>query len=124
MELSADVFYGEEGQPVAWISPDRCFFLFNGKPAAWLARSGDVHAFDGRYLGWFQDGVLWDRTGRCALFSSQANGGAPRKPMIQPEPIRTQPRPTPDRRAPELPPDRPRRRGVWADVADEGFFSS
>src|SRR5262245_10115423 len=118
----AEVFYGELGQPVAWIAADRCLYLFNGTPAAWLARSGNVHAFDGRYLGWLQDGVLWDRTGRCALFSSRATG-APRKPIVQREPARLQRRHAPERRAPEVPSTRPRRRGIWADVADEGFFS-
>src|SRR5262249_10101430 len=119
--LLAEVFYGEAGQPVAWIAPDRCFYLFNGAPAGWLARSGDVHAFDGRYLGWLQEGAIWDRAGRCALFSSQANG-APRKPLVLPAPVRTQPGLTPTRHTPERPPSRPRRCGLWADVADEGFF--
>jgi hypothetical protein len=119
--LSAYVFYAETGRPVAWIGPDRCFYLFNGTPAAWIARSGDVHAFDGRYLGWLQEGALWDRAGRCALFSSLANG-APLKPIALPAPARSQLRQIPTRQAPERPPNRPRRCRVWADVADEGFF--
>jgi hypothetical protein len=119
--LSADVLYGEDGKPVAWIARDRCLYLFDGTPAAWIARSGDVHAFDGRYLGWLQDGALWDREGRCALFSSQS-GSSPPKPTLRPEPARTEPRRTPDRQAPEVPPNRPRRCRQWADVTDEGFF--
>src|SRR5215467_7603203 len=115
------VFYGETGQPVACFGPDRCFYLFDGTPVAWLARSGDVHAFDGRYLGWLQEGALWDPAGRCALFSSEANG-SPRKPSVLPAPARTERRRIPNRQAPERPPGRPRRSGLWADVTDEGFF--
>jgi hypothetical protein len=118
---SADVFYGESGQPVAWIARDRCFYLFDGTPAAWIARSGDVHTFDGRYLGWLQEGVLWGRDGRCALFSSQSLG-APRKPAFLPEPARAKPHSRRERGATEVPPKRPRRRRLWADVTDEGFF--
>jgi hypothetical protein len=121
MEVPPDVFYGETGRPVAWVARNRCFYLFDGTPVAWIARTGDVHAFDGKYLGWLQDGALWDRDGRCALFSSQSRG-APRKPRFLPEPARIEPRRTPNRRAPEVPPHRPRRRRLWADVTDEGFF--
>jgi hypothetical protein len=118
---AAGNFYGGNGQPVAWMASDRSVYLFDGTPVAWMARNGDVHTFDGRYLGWFQDGALWDREGRCALFSLESRGG-PQTPALQSEPPRSEPRHTPTRRAPELPQSRPRRRRQWADITDEGFF--
>jgi len=93
----------------------------DGTPVAWIARNGDVHGFDGDYLGWLQDGMLWDRQGRCALFSPQAQGG-PSKPALRPEPPPSSFKEIPNRRSPEYPNSRPRRSSKWADVTDDGFF--
>jgi hypothetical protein len=120
--LEASVLYGEEGRPIAWVAADRSIYLFDGTPVAWISRTGDVHAWSGLYLGWFQDGALWDREGRCVLFSSSARGG-PQKPVPQPEPARAVKRRRLERGTAEIPSTRPRRRSVWSDITDEGFFS-
>ena len=119
--LEAPVLYGEDGRPVAWVATDRTICLFDGTPVAWISRTGDVHAWDGLYVGWFQDGTLWDREGRCALFSGSSRGGPP-KPVRLPEPARAVKRRTLERGSPEPPTTRPRRREEWSDVTDEGFF--
>jgi hypothetical protein len=117
----ARALFGASGQLVAWLSRNRIVYLTDGTPVAWIARNGDVHGFDGDYLGWLQDGMLWDRQGRCALFSPQAQGG-PSKPALRPEPPPSSFKEIPNRRSPEYPNSRPRRSSKWADVTDDGFF--
>ena len=68
-----ETFYNRSGSAVAYLDNDaKSIYLFNGLPVAWL--SGDrVYGYNGRYLGWYQTGWVYDRSGHPALFTGGAS---------------------------------------------------
>jgi hypothetical protein len=68
--LASNVFakeislYDSDGEAVAYIdtSDDFTIYLWKGKPVAYLDNSS-VYGFNGKHLGWFEDGIIWDRKG-------------------------------------------------------------
>ena len=56
--------FDQEGTPIAYIDTDEdlTIFLWNGTPVAYLDKSS-VYGFNGKHLGWFKDGIVWDRKG-------------------------------------------------------------
>jgi hypothetical protein len=76
-------FYNRNGRVVAYLDDDgMSIYLFNGHPAA-LLEDGSIYAYTGKYLGWFQDGWIFDRAGKGAFFTDDAQGG-PSKPAREP----------------------------------------
>ncbi|MFZ4263238.1 4-fold beta flower protein [Sphingobacterium sp. HJSM2_6] len=61
--------YNKNGEPTAYIDFDRdgTLFNWNGTPMAFLKTDGEdnqVIGFNGRFLGWYEEGVLYDKQGR------------------------------------------------------------
>ena len=80
-------FYNSKGKPIAYICDDgEHIYLFNGKPVAYLSEN-IVYGFNGYHLGWFEDGWVRDKRGKCVFFTENANGG-PVKPIKQIAPIK------------------------------------
>jgi hypothetical protein len=107
-------FYSRTGKPIAWIGANSDFtsiFLINGRPVAWID-SENTDAYSGRYLGWMQDGWVFDRAGDRAFFTSTASGG-PAKPAHGARGAR------PARVAREARPARPARSQSWTVLSDE-----
>jgi len=83
-------FYNSTGRPVAWIANDsQSIYLFDGTPVAWIADDA-VYSYSGRYLGWLQNGWVWDRTGHAVFFTQDAQGG-PSRPSRASRPRRLSP---------------------------------
>lgn len=68
--------YNQEKTAAAYIDYDNgaTIYLLEGEPAAYLVseygeKSTDVvtlvHGFNGEFLGWFDDGVMWDKDGNA-----------------------------------------------------------
>lgn len=74
------------GQPVAF-ADEACQALYDatGSVLAWFDKDL-LYAPNGRYLGWVQQGWVYDRHGRPALFAENACGG-PHRPAVHPEKV-------------------------------------
>ncbi len=60
--------FDREGAAKAYIDydEDATIFLWNGKPTAFLEREGSdlcVFGFNGEFLGWYEDGIIYDEDG-------------------------------------------------------------
>ncbi|GGG50307.1 hypothetical protein GCM10011378_28060 [Hymenobacter glacieicola] len=118
--------YNTTGAPVAY-ADEACRGIYDGQGSlvAWF--EGEfLYTAAGRYLGWAEQGWVYDRHGRPALFAENAIGG-PARPPISPRattlPARISwaalPRPLP-RRQPR--PARRRRTAEWSPVSALTYF--
>ncbi len=80
--------FGEDGVPAAFIdrTDENTIYLWEGKPVAYLVKNGPdicIYGFNGDNLGWFEQGIVWDKSGRAVGFVEGAivkttKPGAPR----------------------------------------------
>jgi hypothetical protein len=66
--------YNVEGRAVAYVYEGKYIYLYGGKPVAFF-HDEHVYGFDGTYLGWIQNGWIFDRHGCGAFFTKEATGG-------------------------------------------------
>lgn len=60
--------YDSEGEPIAYIdfSEDATIFMWEGSPVAFLEKDGRdvcVFGFNGSFMGWYEDGIIYDKNG-------------------------------------------------------------
>lgn len=60
--------YDNDGEARAYIDfgEDATIFMWDGTPVAFLEKDGDdicVLGFNGSFLGWYEDGILYDKKG-------------------------------------------------------------
>lgn len=63
--------YDRNGKAVAYLdsSDEETIFSFQGEPLAYLDKSDNLYTFSGKYLGWFEDGIVWDPNGDAVGFN-------------------------------------------------------
>jgi len=114
-------FYDRSGAPIAYSEDDRHMYLFGGEPVGYL----DAEAFfsyRGELLGWFEDGWLRDKDGRCIAYSDQAAGGPPLPEKLRrPSQSVRQTLPLLERQDPR--PLRPMHSNAWSTLTAQDFFS-
>ena len=72
--------FGRNGEPVAYIAhnDEDTIYTFGGTPCAYIDDGDNIYGFNGRHLGWFEDGIVWNHSGRrvgfiktsCPVFTS------------------------------------------------------
>lgn len=58
--------FDKEKEPVAYIDyadRDSTIYLWEGTPVAYFVKGKEIYHFNGQFLGWYTDGVLYDREG-------------------------------------------------------------
>lgn len=58
--------FDKQTKPIAYISytdRDSTIYMWDGIPVAYMVRGEEIYHFNGRFLGWYRDGVLYDREG-------------------------------------------------------------
>lgn len=62
--------YDAQGSPVAYIADDgqRTICLWDGDAVAYIDERLDCYGWNGQYLGWIEDGVLFDAQGQSVGF--------------------------------------------------------
>lgn len=116
-------FYNQAGTPIAYIGDNQDYpaiYLFDGTPVAWISDEA-IYSYAGRYLGWIQNGWVWDRDGFPAFFTTDAEGG-PSKPSRQSRPSRASRASRPSRASRESRPSKPSRSSTWSPLSSESFF--
>lgn len=115
-------FYNSQGGAIAYLDDDNVsIYLYNGTPVAWLSGE-DVYSYPGRYLGWMQEGWVFDRNGARAFFTDNANGG-PVKPVRQVRPVRGVRDVRPVRGVREVRPVKPVKSLNWSRLSVAAYFN-
>lgn len=117
----AITFYDRNGHAVAYSDDDVHVFLFGGEPIGYLEAEA-LYSYRGELMGWFEEGWLRDKDGRCIAYSEQATGG-PIQPVKgrRPSPAVKQTLPTQERRDPRA--LRPIHSNAWSNQSAQEFFS-
>lgn len=65
--------FGRNGDPQAYIAheDDNTLYSFTGEPLAYVDEASNIYGFNGDHLGWFEDGIVWDRAGRRVGFTAE-----------------------------------------------------
>lgn len=116
------VLFDDQREAVAWIVDDGylSIYLHDGTPMAWVVED-TVYSFSGRYLGYIEDGWVWDRAGYAVMFTSMSDEAADLTSRRVPPPkALRKPRPPTDER--EAPPPRAGRRTEWSAISGEAFL--
>ena len=114
------VFYDRDGTAVAYSDDREHIYLFSGEPVAYLDDDA-IYSYRGDLLGWFEDGWLRDKDGRCLAFAEPASGG-PQRPAKKAKPYQS-PKlsaPIPERRDPRT--LRPIHSNAWSTQTAREFF--
>ena len=110
------------GHAVAYIDDDNeSIYMRDGTPVAWLSESS-VYTYRGKLLGWFWDGWIFGRDGKCVLFTERSQPGA-RKPFRQTPEDRGDQGLQPYRDARETPQKRRERSALWSSQNVLSFFA-
>lgn len=80
-------FFDRTGRAACYSPDGEHLYFWNGRPVAFLS-NGKVYSFRGRVLGWVENGWLYDRQNRPALFTADAVGG-PVRPVMQVKPVKS-----------------------------------
>lgn len=112
-------FYNRYGSPIAY--EDNGIYLFNGKPVAYIDNTA-VYAYNGKQLGWFENGWIRDLSGNCVLFTRNATGFGPLKPLTKIEPIKSVKKIKPVPHIKQVRRVRSVDRMSWSPLSGEVFF--
>lgn len=107
-------FYDAQGMAVCYVDDGEHLYAFTGEAIAYL--EGDrVYSYSGRFLGWFEDGWLFDQENRPLFHSEEAVGG-PLKPLRELRPMKELRGLRPLKGLREMPSLRPLRGGSWSPL--------
>jgi hypothetical protein len=118
--MEIETLYNVQGRPVAYVFQGEYVYLYDGKPVAFF-RDEHLYGFNGRYLGWLQNGWIFDRRGQRVFFTREATGG-PARPARHARPARGARQARPARSARQARPARPACSLAWSPSSDESFF--
>jgi hypothetical protein len=114
--------WDSHGKAVAYIADDKeSIYLSDGTPVAWLSGNG-IYTYRGKLLGWMWEGWIFDRDGKCVLFTERAQPGAP-KPFRQMPEDRADRGRCPNRDARETLQKRRERADIWSGKDVRSFFT-
>lgn len=103
-------------------SDDSTIYLWDGTPVAYLEHDTEVFHFDGRFLGWYKDGILYDKEGLAVGAEEDVLKGA--ISMIAPhvEPVKSMKGHKPTKEKKATLPEEPHFENQWSDTTLEDFF--
>lgn len=113
-------FYDSNGRPYAYLDDGETIYTFGGHPVAFI--EGDsVYSFRGAHLGFFENGLVWDHSGRAALFTDAASGG-PMKPLKALKPLKGLKQLKPLKGLKQLKPLKPLKSMSWSHQSPHDIF--
>lgn len=115
-------FFDRSGNAIAY-SEDRVhIYLYNGQALAYLI-SDAIHLYRGEHLGWYENGWIRDKVGRCVAFSESASGGPPR-PGVLPKPSKIARHMRPHTGPRDSRALRPIHSNIWSSLTTQEFFAN
>ena len=114
-------FFSRSGDAVCYAPDGQHLHLWDGTPVGYFTE-GKMYSFSGRLLGWFENGWLYDRQNKPALFSADASGG-PIRPVRRVAPVKGVRRVKPVKAVRQIAHVRPVRSMSWSPVANATYFS-
>lgn len=114
-------FYDRNGAAVAYSDDDVHVFLFGGEPIAYLDAEA-LYSYRGELMGWFEDGWLRDKDGRCVAYSEEASGG-PTLPEKRRRPKQSLKQTLPVQQRQDPRSLRPMHSSAWSTQSAKQFFS-
>lgn len=115
-------FFDRSGHAIAYSEDDEHIYLFGGQPVAYLV-SGAIYNYRGEQLGWYENGWIRDKDGRCVAFSELVSGGPPRPTMgLRPAKVVRQVRPQMEPRTSRS--LRPIHSNAWSGLSVQDFFAN
>lgn len=60
-----------EGNAIAYLdfADEKTVYLWDGTPVAHIENENCLYSFNGRHIGWYEDGVIWDLSGKKVGFN-------------------------------------------------------
>ena len=113
--------YDSAGKPIAYIEDGVHIYFYTGEPVAHILGIS-IYAFNGTHLGYFENGWIRDHSGACVMFSSDARGDAPVKPVQHARPLKWEKRNKPVKRPIAPRPVRPGDSRTWSRLSAKDFF--
>ena len=113
-------FFDRSGRAICYSPDGEHLYLWNGRPVGYM-NDGRVYSFDGHILGWVENGWLYDRQNRHALFSGDAQGG-PLRPLRNVAPVKSVRHVRPVKGVRHVAPVRPIKGMNWSGFSDVSFF--
>ena len=97
-------------------------YSWEGEPVAFVEK-GAVFTFDKKHLGFYEEGWLRDKNGKCVAMVEPAGPMGPNPPKTkhrEPPGEKKEAPPLPEIK--ELPP-KPLKKAAWSNLSDKDFFS-
>ena len=119
--------FDKNAQPVAYINyvnKDSTIYMWDGTPVAYLEENEGVYRFDGRFLGWYEDGIVYDKEG----YAVAAREGTLKGEISMVTPLPASPKEEkkgkPDKGVKESKPVLPQFENSWSKTSLTDFFLS
>lgn len=114
-------FYSKTGKPTAYCVDGKHIYLFSGEPVAHINGEA-VYLFSGAHIGWFIDGWIRDKQGKCVLFTKDSQGG-PVKPVKKVKPVKGVKRVKPVKGVKQVKSVKAVKSLSWSPLSGEQFFA-
>ena len=114
-------FYDSYGTPVAYTEDDESIYLFKENPVAYFYEN-KVYGYNGHHFGWYENGWVRDKNGRCVFFTENATGSGPIKPVKKITPIKNVKRVRPVKNVKHVANVRPVNALSWSPLSGKQFF--
>ena len=112
--------YDSDGSAIAYIdySEDATIYLWNGTPVAFRDSDG-VIGFNGKFLGWYDDGIMYDKNGYVVGATAESLNT-----MTEMEPMKGMQKMTPMRPMSPMAPMQPMLNNSWSSSSLSEFLYS
>lgn len=115
-------FFDRLGRAIAYSEDEEHIYLFGGQAVAYLVDAA-IYDYRGEQLGWYENGWIRDKDGRCVAFSESASSGPPRPGMrLKPAKVVRQVRPQEEPRNTRA--LRPIHSNAWSGLSAQDFFAN
>lgn len=114
-------FFDSNGKPIAYTEDGEHVFLFSGQPVAFISENS-IYAFSGKHIGFLDKGWVRDHAGGAVLFSENAGGGGPMKPLKQLKPLKSLKQLKPLKGLKQLKPLKSMNSLGWSRIPGDKFF--
>lgn len=118
--------FDKDKKAIAYIdySNDATIYMWDGTPVAYVEEREQIYHFDGQFLGWYIDGILYDKNGNAVAAEKGVLKGAISMLIPQVEPVKSFKTNTPAKETKAQAPTRPHLENSWSETTLADFLLS